>query len=74
MLVLTRKVGESLIIGDNIKITICAVNNSQIRVGIQAPKDIQIHREEIYEKIKKEKEQEASGNGDEGKLLFESLG
>ncbi len=72
MLVLTRKVGESLIIGDNIKITICAVNNSQIRVGIQAPKDIEIHREEIYERIKKEKE--SSGNDYEGKLLFESQG
>ena len=72
MLVLTRKVGESLIIGDNIKITICAVNNSQIRVGIQAPKDIEIHREEIYEKIKKEKK--VSDNNKKDSLLFESLG
>ncbi len=72
MLVLTRKVGESLIIGDNIKITICAVNNSQIRVGIQAPKDIEIHREEIYEKIKKEKE--GSEKNSNGKLMFESVG
>ena len=72
MLVLTRKVGESLIIGDNIKITICAVNNSQVRVGIQAPKDIEIHREEIYERIKKEKE--GSGKDDNDKLMFESVG
>ena len=72
MLVLTRKVGESLIIGDDIKITICAVNNSQIRVGIQAPKEVEIHREEIYERIKKEKEDSSDKHSDN--LLFRSLG
>jgi carbon storage regulator len=60
MLVLTRKVGESLIIADDIKITICAVNNSQIRIGIQAPRDVEIHREEIYARIKNEKENTGS--------------
>lgn len=72
MLVLTRKVGESLIIADDIKITICAVNNTQIRVGIQAPKDVEIHREEIYERIKKGKE-EASNNS-RNSLGSESVG
>ncbi len=56
MLILTRKVGETLIIGDDITVTICAVKNSQVRVGIKAPKDVEIHREEIYERIQKEKE------------------
>jgi len=55
MLVLTRKVGETLIIGDDIRITICAVNNSQVRVGIMAPKEVGVHREEIYERIQSEK-------------------
>ncbi len=57
MLILTRKVGETLIIGDDITVTICAVKNSQVRVGIKAPKDVDIHREEIYERIQKEKEE-----------------
>lgn len=48
MLVLTRKAGESVIIQDNIKITIAAVRGSQVRIGIEAPKDISVHREEIY--------------------------
>ncbi len=56
MLVLTRKVGESLIIADDIKVTICALNDSQIKVGIQAPRDVEIHREEVYIRIKREKE------------------
>jgi len=55
MLVLTRKVGETLIIGDDIRITICAVNNSQVRVGIKAPKEVGVHLEEIYERIQSEK-------------------
>ncbi len=66
MLVLTRKVGESLIIDDDIKITICALNNSQIRLGIQAPKDIMVHREEVYEKIKEHSRLKHSG-----KFIFE---
>ncbi len=72
MLVLTRKVGESLIIADDIKITICAVNNTQIRVGIQAPKDVEIHREEIYERIKKAKEE--TSNNSRNSLDSESVG
>jgi len=55
MLILTRKVGETLVIGDDITVTICAVKHSQVRVGIQAPAHIEIHREEIYERIQKER-------------------
>lgn len=56
MLVLTRQEGESLMIGDDIKIQIVGVKGNQVRIGIAAPKDVQVHREEIYEKIQKEKD------------------
>ncbi|CAL4322397.1 carbon storage regulator CsrA [Buchnera aphidicola] len=52
MLILTRRVGETLIIGDEITITILGVKGNQVRIGINAPKTISIHREEIYQKIK----------------------
>lgn len=54
MLILTRKLGESVIIGDNIKITVVEVNKQQIKLGIDAPKNIIVHREEIYDRIKEE--------------------
>lgn len=55
MLILTRKTNESLIINDDIKVTILAVNGNQIKIGIDAPKEVSIHREEVYERIQKEK-------------------
>ncbi len=54
MLILTRRVGETFIIGDDIKITVCSVRNGQVRIGIEAPKDISIHRKEVYERIQRE--------------------
>ncbi len=57
MLVLTRKVGESIIIGDNIEITVIETKGDQIKLGIKAPKDIDIHRKEIYEAIRNENQQ-----------------
>ncbi len=63
MLILTRKVGETLVIGDDITVTICAVKNSQVRVGIKAPRHVEVHREEIYERIQKEKENQG-GDGE----------
>ena len=51
MLILTRRVGEALIVGDDTKIVVLGVKGSQIRLGINAPKDVKVHREEIYEKI-----------------------
>ena len=54
MLILTRKIGESIIIGDNIKITVLGINRGQIKIGIDAPKEVAVHREEIYEKIQNE--------------------
>lgn len=55
MLILTRRISESVIIGDDVKVTVLGVNGNQIRIGIEAPKDVSIHREEIYERIQKEK-------------------
>ena len=51
MLILTRKTGESMIIGDNITVTVMGVKGNQIRVGVDAPKEVEVHREEIYQKI-----------------------
>ena len=56
MLVLTRRKGEKLIINDNIKIAILGVNGGQVRVGIEAPKEVSIYRDEIYKKIQEEKQ------------------
>ncbi|VEH68663.1 carbon storage regulator [Rodentibacter pneumotropicus] len=55
MLILTRKVGESVLIGDDISITVLSVRGNQIKLGVQAPKEISVHREEIYQQIKKSK-------------------
>lgn len=55
MLILTRRVGESLMIGNEITVTILGVKGNQIRIGIDAPKDVSVHREEIYNKILQER-------------------
>ncbi len=52
MLILTRKSGESLMIGEDISVTVLGVKGNQVRIGINAPKDISVHREEIFDKIK----------------------
>jgi carbon storage regulator len=61
VLILTRRVGETLMIGDNISVTVLGVKGNQVRIGVNAPKDVSIHREEIYQRILDEKEQENSG-------------
>jgi carbon storage regulator len=60
MLILTRRVGESLIIGDDVVVNILGVKGNQVRIGVDAPKEVSVHREEIYDRIQAEKEQ---GNG-----------
>jgi carbon storage regulator len=61
MLILTRRVGETVMIGNDITVTVLGVKGNQVRVGVNAPKEVAVHREEIYERIKRE--EQATGVG-----------
>lgn len=56
MLILTRRVGETVMIGDNVTVTVLGVKGNQVRLGVNAPKDVAVHREEIYDRIKREQD------------------
>jgi carbon storage regulator len=58
LLILTRRVNESLIVGEQVTVTVLAVKGNQVRIGINAPKDVAVHREEIYDRVQKEKAEE----------------
>jgi carbon storage regulator len=65
MLILTRRVGETLMVGDEVTITVLGVKGNQVRLGVNAPKHVAVHREEIYERIRKEGDPAAASDSDE---------
>ncbi len=70
MLILTRRVGETLMIGDEVSVTVLGVKGNQVRIGVNAPREVAVHREEIFERIKQEQAQQeqaqAGGDAAEG--------
>jgi carbon storage regulator len=58
MLILTRRVGESLVISDDMKVTVLGIKGNQIRIGVSAPRDVAVHREEIYNRILRERDRD----------------
>jgi len=66
MLILTRRIGETLMVGDDVTITVLGVKGNQVRIGVNAPKDVAVHREEIYQRIQKEKSgEDVDGDSEE---------
>ena len=66
MLILTRRVGETLMIGNDVTVTVLGVKCNQVRIGVNAPKDVAVHREEIFERIKREEDGAPAGGDPAG--------
>jgi len=69
MLILTRRVGETVMIGNEVTVTVLGVKGNQVRVGVNAPKDVAVHREEIYERIKREQDQDGNVAAPNAKIV-----
>lgn len=65
MLILTRRVGETVVIGDEVQVTVLGVKGNQVRLGVNAPRDVSVHRQEIYDRIRKEQGDNAPAPGPE---------
>ena len=69
MLILTRRVGETVMIGNEVTVTVLGVKGNQVRIGVNAPKDVAVHREEIYERIKREGELDSHSGASVAKIV-----